>query len=150
MRIEVRLCLDHELGAYWEGRNRVDASEISGKPSLFCQAEPFGPETYTFIGNVYQILEKQTCIFSGKWYIFKGKLDNDVFIKNIFIQVGIRPDRRARGMLDISARKWGSGLGQLICKNLEKRHSMFGRTRIVFHCPKLVREVGTLWCPCVT
>ena len=66
------------------------------------------------------------------------------------IQVGIRPDRRARRMLDISARMWGSGLGQLICKNLEKRHSMFGRTRIVFHCPKLVREVGTLWCPCVT
>ena len=33
----------------------------------------------------------------------------DQWIK--LIQVGIRPDRRARGMLDISARNWGSGLG---------------------------------------
>ena len=44
-----------------------------------------------------------------------------MFFNTNYIQVGIRPDRRARGMLDISARKWGSGLGQLICKNLEKR-----------------------------
>ena len=66
----------------------------------------------------------------------------------LVIQVGIRPDRRARRMLDISARKWGSGLGQLICKNLEKRHSIFGRTRIDFYWPKPVPGILFLLSTC--
>ena len=60
----------------------------------------------------------------------------------MIIQVGIRPDRRARRMLDISARKWGSGLGQLICS--------YGVHVSPKLCGTLWKMCEPLWCPCVT